>query len=355
MNVGSSVAQLRGRGPRDHLVHQLVRRVHLLPERATRRTAWPRREPRASAGSSATSSTGPRPSWYGSRSRTTSLYRLPDGVSDDAALLLSDILPTGFEIGVQYGQVKPGDTVAVVGTGPVGLAVVATAGLYGAAQIVAIDLDENRLDVSKQMGATHTVELRVCGLEGAGPRPDRRLRRRRRGRSRRRSRDIRHVHPAGTPRRQRRQRRRPWRAGAAGLCRTSGSRTSTSAWAWSTRRSLAMLLKLVTQQKLPVHKLRDAHLQLRRCGLGLRDVRQRRADPGAQGDDQPLRTPDVGSRRRVGDYRRRGPTSPCRDAPEPPRDDPGPRARSRGDLGPCHPVTVHPTMGLHQQLRTWFS
>jgi alcohol dehydrogenase len=86
-----------------------------------------------------------------------SLYRLPDGVADESALLLSDILPTGFEMGVQYGRVKPGDTVAIVGAGPVGLAVVATAGLYGAAQIVAIDLDENRLDVAKQVGATHTV------------------------------------------------------------------------------------------------------------------------------------------------------------------------------------------------------
>ena len=86
-----------------------------------------------------------------------SLYRLPDGVADDSALLLSDILPTGFEIGVQYGRVKPGDTVAVVGAGPVGLAVIATAGLYGAGQIVAIDLDESRLDVAKQVSATHTV------------------------------------------------------------------------------------------------------------------------------------------------------------------------------------------------------
>ena len=87
----------------------------------------------------------------------SSLYRLPVHVSDEAALLLSDIFPTGFEIGVQYGQVKPGDTVAVVGAGPVGLAVIATAGLYGAAQIVAIDLDENRLDLAKQVGATHCV------------------------------------------------------------------------------------------------------------------------------------------------------------------------------------------------------
>jgi alcohol dehydrogenase len=86
-----------------------------------------------------------------------SLYKLPQGVADDAALLLSDILPTGFEIGVQYGRVKPGDTVAVVGAGPVGLAVIATASLYGAAQVIAIDLDENRLEVAQTVGATHAV------------------------------------------------------------------------------------------------------------------------------------------------------------------------------------------------------
>jgi alcohol dehydrogenase len=86
-----------------------------------------------------------------------SLYKLPDGVADDAALLLSDILPTGFEIGVQYGRVQPGDTVAVVGAGPVGLAVIATASLYGAAQVIAIDLDDNRLEVAQTLGATHGV------------------------------------------------------------------------------------------------------------------------------------------------------------------------------------------------------
>ena len=86
-----------------------------------------------------------------------SLYRLPPGVVDEAAVLLSDILPTGFEMGVQYGRVKPGDTVAVVGAGPVGLAVIATAGLYGAAQIVALDRDENRLALAKQVGASHCV------------------------------------------------------------------------------------------------------------------------------------------------------------------------------------------------------
>lgn len=86
-----------------------------------------------------------------------SLYKLPAGVSDEQGVMLSDILPTGFEIGVQYGGVKPGDVVAVIGTGPVGLAAVATAGLYGAARIIAIDLDENRLKRARDFGATDTV------------------------------------------------------------------------------------------------------------------------------------------------------------------------------------------------------
>ena len=87
----------------------------------------------------------------------TSLAKLPEGVPDSSAILLSDIFSTGFEIGVQYGRVKPGDTVAVVGAGPVGLSVIATASLYGAAKIVSIDLDEKRLDLAKQVGATHCV------------------------------------------------------------------------------------------------------------------------------------------------------------------------------------------------------
>ena len=86
-----------------------------------------------------------------------SLYKLPAGVTDEQGVMLSDILPTGFEIGVQYGQVKPGDVVAVIGAGPVGLAAIATAGLYGAAKVIAIDLDANRLERSKDFGATDTV------------------------------------------------------------------------------------------------------------------------------------------------------------------------------------------------------
>ncbi|WP_139003370.1 zinc-dependent alcohol dehydrogenase family protein [Arthrobacter crystallopoietes] len=86
-----------------------------------------------------------------------SLHNLPEGVTDEQAVMLSDILPTGFEIGVQYGRVKPGDTVAVVGAGPVGLAAIATAGLYGAATVIAVDLDENRLAQAREFGATDTV------------------------------------------------------------------------------------------------------------------------------------------------------------------------------------------------------
>jgi len=86
-----------------------------------------------------------------------SVYKVPEGVSDEAAVMLSDILPTGFEIGVQYGRVKPGDVVAVVGAGPVGLAAIMTASLYGAARVIALDLDDNRLDQSRAFGASDTV------------------------------------------------------------------------------------------------------------------------------------------------------------------------------------------------------
>jgi len=89
-----------------------------------------------------------------------SLYRVPEGVPDEHAVLLSDILPTGFEIGVQYGATKPGDVVAVIGAGPIGLAVIATAGLYGAARIIAIDLDEKRIEQAKKFGASDGISSR---------------------------------------------------------------------------------------------------------------------------------------------------------------------------------------------------
>jgi alcohol dehydrogenase len=86
-----------------------------------------------------------------------SLHKLPEGVSDEAAIMLSDILPTGFEIGIRNGDVQPGDVVAVVGAGPVGLSVIMTAGLHGASRVIAIDLDDNRLEMALKFGATDTV------------------------------------------------------------------------------------------------------------------------------------------------------------------------------------------------------
>jgi threonine dehydrogenase-like Zn-dependent dehydrogenase len=71
--------------------------------------------------------------------------------------MLSDILPTGFEIGVRNGRVEPGDVVAVIGAGPVGLSAMMTAGLYGASRIIAIDLDQNRIQQAKFFGATDGV------------------------------------------------------------------------------------------------------------------------------------------------------------------------------------------------------
>ncbi|MDA8099655.1 MAG: zinc-dependent alcohol dehydrogenase family protein [Nitrospiraceae bacterium] len=90
----------------------------------------------------------------------TSLYAVPENADADSLVMLSDILPTGFECGVMNGQVKPGDTVAIVGAGPVGLAALLTAQFYSPAEIIMIDLDDNRLAVARKFGATKTVNSR---------------------------------------------------------------------------------------------------------------------------------------------------------------------------------------------------
>ena len=86
-----------------------------------------------------------------------SLIPLPESVDDEIALLLSDVLPTGHEIGVQYGDVKPGDTVFIAGAGPVGMGVLVTAQFYSPSVIIVCDMDENRLKMAKALGATHTI------------------------------------------------------------------------------------------------------------------------------------------------------------------------------------------------------
>ncbi len=90
----------------------------------------------------------------------TSLYRIPDGADEEALVMLSDILPTGFECGVLNGRVAPGGVVAIVGAGPIGLAALLTAQFYSPAEIIMIDLDDNRLELAKTFGATSVINSR---------------------------------------------------------------------------------------------------------------------------------------------------------------------------------------------------
>jgi alcohol dehydrogenase len=103
----------------------------------------------------------------------TSTYPVPAGVADEQILMLADILPTGYEVGVLNGTVQPGDVVAVVGAGPVGLAAIMGARLFSPSHIVAIDLADSRLEAAKQFGADVVVnnsredaEAVVAGLTG---------------------------------------------------------------------------------------------------------------------------------------------------------------------------------------------
>src|SRR5580704_3727710 len=86
-----------------------------------------------------------------------SLYPIPEGADEEALVMLSDILPTSFECGVLNGKVEPGDTIAIVGAGPVGMAALLTSQFYTPAEIIMVDLDENRLKVAKLFGATAAI------------------------------------------------------------------------------------------------------------------------------------------------------------------------------------------------------
>jgi alcohol dehydrogenase len=86
-----------------------------------------------------------------------SVYKIPEELSDEQVLFLADILPTAFEVGVLNGMVSPGDVVAIVGAGPVGLAAILTAKLYTPGRIVAIDLADTRLDSALRFGADTTI------------------------------------------------------------------------------------------------------------------------------------------------------------------------------------------------------
>ncbi|MGD9863489.1 MAG: zinc-dependent alcohol dehydrogenase family protein [Pseudodonghicola sp.] len=88
-----------------------------------------------------------------------SLYPAPEGADLEALVMLSDILPTGFEIGVLSGRVAPGDTVAIVGAGPIGMATLLTAQFYSPGRIIMLDTDSNRLGIARQFGATDTIDV----------------------------------------------------------------------------------------------------------------------------------------------------------------------------------------------------
>jgi alcohol dehydrogenase len=86
-----------------------------------------------------------------------SVYKIPDQLSDEQVLFLADILPTSFEVGVLNGKISPGDVVAIVGAGPIGLAAILTASLYTPGRIVSIDLADSRLESAKRFGADTTI------------------------------------------------------------------------------------------------------------------------------------------------------------------------------------------------------
>ncbi len=105
----------------------------------------------------------------------TSVHKVPEGVTDEQVLFLADILPTGYEVGVRNGGVKPGDVVVVVGAGPVGLAAIQTASLAGAASIIALELADSRLEHARRFGADVAInaadadaEQQVMGLTDGG-------------------------------------------------------------------------------------------------------------------------------------------------------------------------------------------
>jgi len=104
---------------------------------------------------------GTQAEWVRIPHADTSLHPIPQGADEEALVMLSDILPTGFECGVLNGKVQPGSSVAIVGSGPIGLAALLTAQFYAPAQIIMVDLDDNRLATAQRFGATHIVNSKT--------------------------------------------------------------------------------------------------------------------------------------------------------------------------------------------------
>ena len=95
----------------------------------------------------------------------TSVHKVPEGVTDERVIFLADILPTGYEVGVKNGRVKPGDVVVVVGAGPVGLAAIQTASLAGAAKIIALEPADTRREQSLRFGADVAIDTADADAE----------------------------------------------------------------------------------------------------------------------------------------------------------------------------------------------
>lgn len=137
-----------------------------------------------------------------------SVHPLPGALASKDAVLLADIFPTAYEVGVLNGCVRPGDTVVVVGAGPIGLAAIATAGLFSPGRIIAIDLAPSRLEHARPARCRRRGERRR-GPREPGGRTDRGHRSRCDHRGGGRTGELRDVHPDGAPRRARRQYRGP--------------------------------------------------------------------------------------------------------------------------------------------------
>ena len=205
--VGAAVKNVQARRPGSRVVHHRVRRVPFLPRGPLR--AMPRRgrmDPRPPHRRHAG---GVRPGPV----RGHVDLPVPAGVSDENVLMVADILPTGYEVGVLNGQVRPGDVVAIVGAGPIGLSAIMGARLFSPSHIVAIDLADSRLDAAKQFGADVDVNNgREDPLEVVRAAHGR-ARRRRRHRSGRHGGHVRAGHDLDPPVRPRREHRSARKAG----------------------------------------------------------------------------------------------------------------------------------------------
>ena len=232
----------------------------------------------------------------------TSVHKIPEGLTDEEVIFLADILPTSYEVGVLAGRVEPGDTVAIVGAGPIGLAAVMTAKLFTPGRIVVLDIADARLEKARAFGADVTINNGASRPGRSGHGADGRARCRRGDRGSRRPGDVRALRRAHPARRPGRERRRP-----RPRCNTSpraaldpgrhnhdraGGHVHDTEADEADRRGTARS-----------DAVRDPSLRARRDDGGVRDLRRRGDDECAEG--RPLRTPGASRGRQGGACRDR--------------------------------------------------